>query len=68
MIRPDRRTFVKTVSLAAPTLLLVDVEGWSYEEAAEATEVPVGTVRSRLHRARIDVRLQLQPYLEEVRR
>ena len=34
------------------TLMMVDVEGWSYEEVAEALSIPVGTVRSRLHRAR----------------
>ncbi len=34
------------------TLWLIDVEGFSYEETAQITEVPVGTVRSRLSRAR----------------
>lgn len=42
-------------SLQAPqrsVLVLVDVEGFSYDEAAAALDVPVGTVRSRLFRAR----------------
>jgi RNA polymerase sigma-70 factor (ECF subfamily) len=33
-------------------VLLVDIEELSYEEAAEAMDCPVGTVRSRLFRAR----------------
>ncbi len=40
-------------------LILSDVEGFSYEEIAEMMETPVGTVRSRLHRARAAVKQQL---------
>jgi RNA polymerase sigma-70 factor (ECF subfamily) len=38
---------------------LVDIDGLTYEEAAEVLEVPVGTVMSRLHRARRRLRSRL---------
>jgi RNA polymerase sigma-70 factor, ECF subfamily len=40
----------------AAVLHLVAVEGLSYREAADALDVPVGTVMSRLHRARAALR------------
>ena len=50
-IDPDSRWLV----------LLSDVEGFSYEELAEMAGVPVGTVKSRLHRARMALRRMLAP-------
>jgi RNA polymerase sigma-70 factor (ECF subfamily) len=41
-------------------LVLVDIEGMSYEEAAMAAGVPVGTVKSRLARARVQMQRSLQ--------
>ena len=37
-------------------LVLKDMEGQKYETIAEILQVPVGTVRSRLHRARLELR------------
>ena len=41
-------------------VVLVDIEGLSYEEASAAARVPVGTVKSRLARARMQIRSSLQ--------
>ena len=43
-------------------VILVDMEGMSYEEAAMVARVPVGTVKSRLARARMQLRKSLQTY------
>jgi RNA polymerase sigma-70 factor (ECF subfamily) len=41
-------------------LVLKDMEGQKYEEMAEALGVPIGTIRSRLHRARLELREVLE--------
>jgi RNA polymerase sigma-70 factor (ECF subfamily) len=45
--------------------LLRDVEEMPYEEVAKALGVPLGTVKSRVNRARLILRDKLQPRLEE---
>ena len=37
-------------------LVLKEIDGQKYEEIAEVLDVPIGTVRSRLHRARLELR------------
>lgn len=49
---------------ARETLLLRDQEDLSYEAIAEVLEIPVGTVRSRLNRARTLLKERLLPLLE----
>ena len=43
-------------------VVLRDVEGLAYEEIAEVLELPIGTVRSRLHRARLDLKEKLERF------
>jgi RNA polymerase sigma-70 factor (ECF subfamily) len=46
-------------------IILSDIEGFTYEEIADFVDVPVGTVRSRLHRARKMLYVQLFDYAKD---
>jgi len=47
-------------------ILLCDVEGFSYEEIAKIIDIPIGTVRSRLHRARNLMKEKLRDYAKKM--
>jgi RNA polymerase sigma-70 factor, ECF subfamily len=44
-------------------VVLRDLEGLSYEEISRALGLELGTVRSRLHRARLDLKAKLERFL-----
>ncbi len=43
-------------------IVLHDLQGKSYDEIAELLQIPLGTMKSRLHRARQALKIQLAPY------
>jgi RNA polymerase sigma-70 factor (ECF subfamily) len=47
-------------------LLLKDIEGFSYQEIAETVQCEIGTVKSRIFRARESLRNILKPYEKEL--
>ena len=62
-----RATIVKAIEKLPEDLRIAitlrEIEGLSYEEIAEAMECPIGTVRSRIFRARESVDKELKPLL-----
>lgn len=47
-------------------IILADLEGFTYEEMAKILDIPIGTVRSRLHRARNLLKDQLKEYAQSM--
>lgn len=47
-------------------IILCDLEGFTYEEMAKILDIPIGTVRSRLHRARNLLKEKLQVYAKSM--
>lgn len=43
-------------------IILSDLEGLTYEEISEMLDIPLGTVRSRLHRARKNLQGKLRKF------
>jgi len=47
-------------------IILCDLEGFTYEEMAKILDIPIGTVRSRLHRARNLLKDKLKEYAQKM--
>lgn len=46
-------------------LVLKEMDGLKYEEIAEVLDCPIGTVRSRIHRARLELKQKLEIMLRD---
>jgi RNA polymerase sigma-70 factor (ECF subfamily) len=57
-----RRAFEELSDEARAMVMLADVEELSYKEIAEVVGCPIGTVMSRLHRARKQLQGSLQAH------
>jgi RNA polymerase sigma-70 factor (ECF subfamily) len=65
--RVERIAAVREAILKLPehyreVIVLCEIEECSYEEAAVSLEIPVGTVRSRLNRAKLQLKRRLSEY------
>ena len=73
-VPPEDRDTQELVALGLQSLpekfrtavVLKDIDGLSYEEIAEVMQCELGTVKSRISRARSMLRKVLKPLLEEV--
>lgn len=74
-VTPENRDIQELIALGLQTLpdkfrtaiVLKDIDGLSYEEIAEVMQCELGTVKSRISRARAMLRNALKPLLEEVK-
>ena len=67
--RRERQEIIRGAIGALPeahraVIVLYDLQGLSYEECAQVLKTNVGTVKSRLNRARLALKAKLEPQLE----
>jgi RNA polymerase sigma-70 factor, ECF subfamily len=63
--RQVRRGLARLSQEHRMVLVLREIDGCRYETIAEILDLPIGTIRSRLHRARIELREELKGVLTE---
>ncbi len=73
LMREELKQTIETTLASLPedlrvAIMLREVDGMSYEEIAQAMECPVGTVRSRIFRAREAIDHDMEPIINESER
>ena len=63
--RQVRQAIAQLAEEHRAVLVLREIDGCCYETIAEILDLPIGTVRSRLHRARLQLREELKEMLAE---
>jgi RNA polymerase sigma-70 factor, ECF subfamily len=70
LLRKERAAVVQRALAQLPddfrtVLVLREMEGCDYDTIAQILDLPIGTVRSRLHRARLQLKIELTAVLED---
>ncbi len=66
MIGDEVATALNSLAIDFRTvIILCDIEGFTYEEMSKILDIPIGTVRSRLHRARQILKEKLKSYAKK---
>lgn len=71
LIRRERQEMIQQAIATLPehqraTLVLYDIQGEPYEEIAQALDISIGTVKSRLNRARLSLKSRLEAVREQL--